>query len=112
MKYIKTYELNDTSYNYNIGDIVLLDLDSIQKTNTISINFPTDEIAKIIKLYHDPFKYIINFPKASNGEGVFYITEDNIIRKATPDDMEKFESKKLAIKFNIWNIYNYLKILN
>ena len=90
MKYIKTYELNDTSYNYNIGDIVLLDLDSIQKTNTISINFP----------------------KASNGEGVFYITEDNIIRKATPDDMEKFESKKLAIKFNIWNIYNYLKILN
>jgi len=104
MKYLKKFETVQSdikSFNYNIGDIVLLDLDSIQKTNTLSINFPTDEIAKIIKLYHDPFKYIINFPKASNGEGVFYITEDNIIRKATPDDMEKFESKKLAIKFNI-----------
>jgi len=106
MKYLKKFETVQSdikSFNYNIGDFVLLDLESIKQTNKIVSVLPTDEFVKIIKFSPktSPFIYIIDFPTSGNGDGEFYITENNIKRKATQDDIEKYEIKKDINKYNL-----------
>ena len=109
MKYIKTFE--EINLKYNVGDCVILDMDKIKRINIEhnydpGFNDPMDNIVQIIKLRksEEDEYYQVEFYFGQDDD--FYIIRDrDILREATPEEIEDFNEKKKVdkkmTKFNI-----------
>jgi len=104
MKYIKKYEnfldnsILTPAYEYNVGDYVIL---KIKKWL-----FPSSICAKIIDCdvtssvgFKFNYKIITIYDNISIGE--FYINENEILRKATEEEITEYEIKKKSIEYNL-----------
>ena len=102
MKHIKKFENfedpgNGLKYsgNYNIGDHVLLDMKAI-KHNNIHEELPSyDEC--IITDYGDYHHFYVEFIDDTD----FAVDESEIIRKLTPDEIDIYDIKNDATKYNL-----------
>jgi len=88
---------------FNIEDYVLLDLDEMDKHN-IEVKFNLDNhnyidnMAKITRL-NDAMYYLYHI-EFYDGNQV-NVREDEIIRLLTKDEIEEYETKKSALKYNL-----------
>ena len=92
MKYIKTYESSDER-PYKEGDIVIYTWSLL--VNKDKINIGTIEEISLDTAY---IKYI--YPTKNNKKYDFISTKQ-IIRIATPEDIEEFELQHNANKYNL-----------
>lgn len=109
MKYIKKYEnfldnsILTPAYEYNVGDYVILKIKKwlfpssicakiIDCDVTSSVGFKFNY--KIITIYDN-----IIYDNISIGE--FYINENEILRKATEEEITEYEIKKKSIEYNL-----------
>jgi len=103
MKYIKTYEENKKYPKYNVGDYVLLSIKKIDKNNIKygnddPISIPDDSLAQIVGIdFNVDYPYTSKF--YNNRE--FDLKPNEIIRLLTPEEIEEFEMKKEANKYNL-----------
>ena len=100
MRYIKSFEKNSTLYN--IDDYVLLDLQKIDDYNksTKSSSIPIrDPFVKILQTITDDdvMPYRIEF----YNDDYYRVKDQEIIRKLTPEEIENFETRRKAIKYNL-----------
>jgi hypothetical protein len=105
MKYIKTFEWNEQLYN--IGDIVKLDIKKILYFNktkgyTPETNvsmFPAHSVGEITRYYFDlEYPYRLEFYDGS----IFFDTcNEEILGKASPEEIKEFLLIKNLSKFNI-----------
>jgi len=114
MKYLKCFEDLSNS-DYNKGDYVLLDLDKIRYNNNESGDVDVDEngdptpfdkyalINEItVELNNGQFLYNVifyNYNKEINNS--YGVQSDEIIRKLNSSEIEVFNRKKDALKYNI-----------
>jgi hypothetical protein len=106
MKHLKTYETHQYfSTKYKPGDFIKLDLDTIRsnnKKNEWGDIEPHDLTALILKINRnaDDNFYRIDFYDGMDDD--FYLISDiDILRLATPDEIEDFYAKKDAKKYNL-----------
>ena len=107
MKYIKKFEYGNeiTTFKYEIGDYVLLDIDKIidnnLKANQDWIPFKFVQILDIVTdgSIH-VFPYQVDFEGNEDGN-YCYVKEDEIIRKLAPDEIEEYKMIKNSNKYNI-----------
>ena len=103
MKYIKTYEENKKFPKYNIGNYVLLSIKKINKNNiqygnNDPISIPDDSLAQIIGInINDDYPYTSKF----YNDREFDLKPNEIIRLLIPEEIEEFEMKKAANKYNL-----------
>jgi len=101
MKYLKYFE---SELKYEIGDYILLNLDKIYSNNERDYNIeeedqPDDSMAKIIGVDEDDDKFKFGIIFYTDRE--YRIREDEIERRLTPEEIEEFETKKSALKYNL-----------
>ncbi len=98
MKYIKTYEQISKDW-YNVDDYIILDIEKMKSEDDCQNDYP-DNIAKV-KSY-DPIRRIV-YPYSV----VFYdgletmIKYSEILGLATPEEIEEFDMKQKAEKYNL-----------
>ena len=116
MKYLKTFESLLYS-DYKAGDYVLLDLIKIKSNNKdndyemdevdeYGNSIPIDEFAlikdKTVELNNGLYLYNVTFYNYNNDEDNSYgVESDEIIRKLNKNEIEEFNRKKDALKYNI-----------
>jgi len=116
MKYLKNFEDLSNS-EYKAGDYVLLDLNKIKsnnKNNDYEMDevdeygnpVPIDEYALIkdmtAELNNGLYLYNVTFYNYNNDEDNSYgVESDEIIRKLNKNEIEEFNRKKDALKYNI-----------
>lgn len=103
MKYIKKFENNNIEYQE--GDYVLLDTDKIIKNLKKNENSPDDKYSMIkYRLNNfEGYDYAVIFFN-SEYNTTYEVTQDEIIRLMTLDEIDIFDEKKKL--FNIQNKYN------
>ena len=100
MKYIKPFDIIN---KYKIGDYILIDLTQLEHDQVHLIKtgekLPEDYGMTIISDFDESevYPYSVTF---YTGEEDF-IKDDEIIRKLTPSEIEKFKTKIEANKYNI-----------
>ena len=95
MKYIKTYE--DESKKYDVGDYIILNFETDVKT-FLENNVPDyEDIAKIIQIEVRAFLYKVEF---NNGYD-FNVKENEILRLASPNEIDEYETKISARIYNL-----------
>lgn len=99
MKYLKTYEEKISSI-YEINDYVLLtELNFKNKRGWV--NLPENSYGKILKIE------VVNVDKndisyfVSVEDDYVWISESNIIRKLTPEEIEQYKLEKETDKYNL-----------
>ena len=102
MKYIKKFENSNTEYK--VGDIVRVTIKSqISDSTKKFVNFNTGEIISIDNNKHNPYPYEIDFidnlPEQTYSK--FVLKKDEILRLATTEEIEIFNTKKEANKYNL-----------
>lgn len=123
MRYLKLFENLEQEYvkpKYNEGDYVLIDVSKI----SIDLNTSFDTMAKVFGknwIHNDQPVYIHNYENTNSKypyEVLTYkydfdtpmkyqpnnytsVSEDEIIRKLTPEEIEEFEAKKASVKYNL-----------
>ena len=106
MKYLKKFEKKFEPLKYNDGDYVVLDIEKFTKNNKIDNKI--DELPNKFGIitnreYYDdlPYPYIVKtYTPGEDDEGLF-IKFDEIERLMTPEEIEFFNMKLKANKFNI-----------
>ena len=118
MKYIKFFENNIVKYK--VDDYVLLDLEAMKRESEErrkemelrgAFDWNDTDEDEDTEFYKDDYKYgkiymVIdrdyNPYRVRFYDGVIYdVTEDNIIRLLNDDEIEEYESKKEALKYNL-----------
>jgi hypothetical protein len=97
VKYIKSFE--SFPFKYDIDDYVLLDLDEVNKEWDIvdsDGNYVIDNLVVIVDK-HVNFYYEVKFPS----NDILHVKEKAIKRLLTIKEIEEFETKKSAKKYNI-----------
>jgi hypothetical protein len=104
MKYIKKFE---STKNYQIGDYVLIDIESFKKNDILlsikyGVNYdypPLYEQAKIYMIIdsRNYAPYRVKF----YDDRVIDIEKKYILRLLTSKEIEEYESKKASIKYNL-----------
>lgn len=100
MKYIKLFE--SKIKKYKVGDYVLIDVEKINRQNikdhlSEEENYPDGEKAKIINDTPVDYDYKIIFDTNRD----YNISEDEIIRYLSEDEILNFETNLTAKKYNI-----------
>jgi len=99
MKYIKTYE-DRTHTKYQKGDMVIIDSDWLYNIAEIIRVIPVDYNYS----YLEETIYILQ-AKILNTKGQQFttlpVTDKEIIRKATPEEMEQYYLEKNIKKYNL-----------
>lgn len=104
MKYIKKFE---AITNYEVSDYILLDIDKIKDNNKNASSYyePIDNMAIITAVhnYQDaPLWYVYDI-EFYNGKDLDFnsITDEEIKRKLTTEEIEKFNLKVKTNKYNL-----------
>lgn len=95
MKYIKLFEEKEKS-KYKNDDYVL--------TNITDDNDGTPIMCKIINtriIQTEPKKWITHYEAMLDDDNIFYIGDNDIERKLTIKEINEFEIKKTAKKYNL-----------
>ena len=104
MKYLKTYE--EISVKYKVGDYVYLNINKIE--DELEMNFldynedyfiPEDPLFKIYYVDSRDENFTYNGQFFDGNE--FNCNDSDILRFSTPAEIEEFEEKKAALKYNI-----------
>jgi hypothetical protein len=109
MKYLKNFEkLHENKYK--VGDYILINIDFIKKHNfynTFYSDFtvPFGRITDVDYILFNPYTVSIIYENAPmpdrSGIDAMCLRDDEIIRHLTPDEIDEFESKKTALKYNL-----------
>jgi len=103
MKYIKTFEKLVFPRLYKRGDYVLLDINKIEGDNVNNFNLdpsdlPESDIAKITNFKYKHYEYVVAFYSGKK----FNISEDEIIRKLTDEEVKKYLARNLGKRYNMY----------
>lgn len=113
MRYLKLFEMYETfGGQYNVGDYILID---VSKVKTDIDDFErvfgsnNEYISAYICQYVPSQKYcygVRGYNYDDSTESNIYrsqtsVSEDEIIRKLTPEEIEEFEAKKASVKYNL-----------
>lgn len=103
MKYLKLYE-NLWNYNYKIGDyLLIIHPSALAKISFSNDIYPTTLPCKTTFPTGEPLfgKFQIEYFDKNDKLEKWWITIDNVIRKLTDEEIEEFELKKSANKYNL-----------
>lgn len=97
MKYLKKFEIYSEKLfpkEYKIGDYILLDNIKLEEEG-----YKCDGLGKIIKIFSRQllYPYLVLF----DNNDQLYLEEDKIVRLLTTEEIELYESKLEAIKYNL-----------
>lgn len=106
MRYIKQFE-NNNDINYKDGDYILIKKYYIDfwKSNRATEKQDVFKFAKIIGVKNKEYSYSSDKYTlegiSNNSIKNFYLPDSYFTRKLTKEEIEEFETKKVALKFNI-----------
>lgn len=116
MRYLKLFEMYETfGGQYNVGDYILID---VSKVNTdwdimekvFGKNWRDNDQPVYIYKYEPKakycydvltYKYDFDTPMEYQPNNYTSVSEDEIIRKLTLEEIEEFEAKKASVKYNL-----------
>ena len=110
MKYLKSYETEQEQvYKYNKGDYILLDLDQIKIGNDYEdwcyelsdLGIIKDQVIGTIGPLDYKYDHISNYDVEFPNNDTWYIRENEILRKLTPNEIKEFEFRKDIKNFNL-----------
>jgi len=103
MKYLKTYESKEETNKYNVNDYILLENEND--------HWLVSTVAKIVDFSNVPYyntelgntnRYLLeSFNLEDKSIQNFWANEDEIIRKATPEEINNFEIEISSNKYNL-----------
>jgi len=103
MKYLKNFEYNKIP-EYNIGDYILIDVDKVIANNKTD-GYELDIIDKYGLISYEPTefddKFLYSVAFYNYKDELYGIFSDEIIRKMNKDEIDEYNNKKDALKFNI-----------